>query len=465
MSILDGVSKGEGKKIEFKQQFPSGSSIAKTAVAFSNGAGGKLLIGVMNDGTINGISDNEVLEFPDRISNIIYDTCYPAIIPEIYSENIENKNILVIQIYPGNLKPYYIKSEGKINGTYIRVGATNKLADQEMIIELERQRMNVSFDEEYVFDVDIDNIDLKSLSADFLGYTGKNLNESEMINLKILKNENGRMLPSKAAMLLTGSRYFEFARIKCARFKGNDVGEFIDQKEIAGSIYAQVENALNFAKMYIAKKGVITELQRIDEYEVPMVAIREAITNAVVHRDYSISGSDIKLAIFDDRIEITSPGQLPKTLDIEEIKQGRSEIRNKVIARFFKELRFIEEWGTGIKRIIKTCEEAGLKEPDFIETGMHFKVIIYKQSSDKVAISSDNVAIKNNENVLTESERLIVRYLETNESINNRIAREITSLSPAGARKLFESLSNKKIIKAFGENKSRYYVLNSKNKF
>lgn len=200
------------------------------------------------------------------------------------------------------------------------------------------------------------------------------------------KEENGCRYPTNALILLSSDdNFLENARIKCARFKGNDIGEFIDQKEFKGALYEQIEKVMKFAKTHINKSGKITELQRIDKYEIPLVAIKEAITNAVVHRDYSISGADIKFAIFDDRIEITSPGFLPKTLDIKDIKIGRSEIRNKLIAKVFKEIRLIEEWGTGIKRIIKSCNEAGLVEPEFIETGMFFKVVIKKKSSELVA--------------------------------------------------------------------------------
>lgn len=274
-----------------------------------------------------------------------------------------------------------------------------------------------------------------------------------------------------ALILLTDNNLFNYARIKCARFKGKDTYEFIDQKELNGPIYEQVEDAIKFAKAHINKSGKITELQRIDEYEIPIVAIREIIANAVVHRDYSISGADIKFAVFDDRIEITSPGLLPKTLDIEDIKIGRSEIKNKVIARFFKEIKFIEEWGTGIKRIIKSCIDTGLEEPIFMETGMFFKVIIKKNSSDKVAISGDKVAIssdkikESNERFiieqcriqLSDAENKIIHYLEEYESITNKKAREITGLSASGARKVFDGLVKKKLIIAFGEKKSRCY--------
>jgi ATP-dependent DNA helicase RecG len=285
-----------------------------------------------------------------------------------------------------------------------------------------------------------------------------------LLNLKLIKDENGIKRPTNAAMLLTDSNYFEYARVKCARFKGNDVGEFIDQKEFNGSIYEQVENVLNFGKMYLAKRGRIDGLQRQDEYEVPLVAIRESVANAIVHRDYSITGADIKFAIFDNRIEITSPGLLPKTLDIDDIKVGRSEIRNKVIARFFKELRFIEEWGTGIRRIITSCKDAGLKEPDFIETGMHFKVILYKHSSGLVTDSSGLVADSSglrdyNDLKLSPNDKAIINYLHNNKSITNREAVRITSLSPAGVRKIISALQKKGLIDGVGEGRSRYYVL------
>ncbi|MEL7597632.1 MAG: ATP-binding protein, partial [Clostridiaceae bacterium] len=191
MSILLEIEKGESRKLEFKEHLPESMKISKTVVAFSNGAGGKLIIGINDEGQVTGVSDEEVLEIPDKISNIIYDSCYPAIIPEIYIENINGKKVIIVEVFPGNLKPYYIKSKGKLKGTYIRVGATNKLSDEEMIMELERQKRNISFDEECVYDYDLLNIDLSKLKNDFYRYTEKELNEENLVNLKLIKEENG----------------------------------------------------------------------------------------------------------------------------------------------------------------------------------------------------------------------------------------------------------------------------------
>ena len=463
MLLKDEIEKGESRRLEFKGKFSSQHhGIAKTAISFSNGAGGKIIIGIKDKTRgIIGLPEDDLLDLPDTISNIIYDQCYPNIIPEIFIENLKGKNILVIEIFPGNLKPYYLKSKGKLKGTYIRIGATNRLADEEMILELERQRRNISFDEEILYDYDVNKLDFEKLKVDIYKYTGKNINKHDLLTLKLAREEHNNIYPTRAGILLAGrGDLFEYARIKCAMFKGTDMNEFIDQKEFGGYLYTQVEGAMNFAKTYIAKSGIIKELQRKDQYEVPLIAIRESLVNAVVHRDYSISGSDTKFAIFDDRIEITSPGLLPKSLDISDIVAGRSEIRNKIIARFFKEIGFIEQWGTGIRKIISSCENYGLKTPKFIETGLFFKVVIFrkKKSGDKIAISGDKVAVNNIRSNINPSEN-IINYLKKKRLITNQIAREITGLSSSGVRRIFSNLAKNHLISSHGKAKGRYYTL------
>lgn len=190
MSILEDINSGENKRIEFKESMPESLKIMKTAAAFSNGAGGKLIIGVKDkNNEICGISKEDIIELPDRISNIVFNGCYPNIIPEIYTETVEDKNILVIEFYPGTLKPYYIKSYGKSKGTYIRVGATNKPADNEMILELERQRRNISFDEEIMYDFNMEKVDLVELEKNLSDLMNRNIGEKELLTLKLLKGK------------------------------------------------------------------------------------------------------------------------------------------------------------------------------------------------------------------------------------------------------------------------------------
>jgi ATP-dependent DNA helicase RecG len=144
MNLLDQIKLGESKTLEFKSALPQHDQIAKTIVAFANTSGGKLLIGVNDARKVVGVTEEEVLSLPDRLTSLIFDRCYPAILPEIYSTNLEGKLVLVVEIFRGNLLPYYLKSEGKNNGTYLRIGASNRKADFEHILELERQKRNLS---------------------------------------------------------------------------------------------------------------------------------------------------------------------------------------------------------------------------------------------------------------------------------------------------------------------------------
>ncbi|MCK4524141.1 winged helix-turn-helix transcriptional regulator, partial [candidate division WOR-3 bacterium] len=250
--------------------------------------------------------------------------------------------------------------------------------------------------------------------------------------------------------------YNEFARIKCARFKGNLMNEFIDQKEFSGPLYEQVNNAMNFAKMYIAKRGKVKGLQRVDTYAVPLDAIREAIINAVVHRDYNITGSDIKFAIFNNRIELTSPGILPKALEIEDIIEGRSEIRNRVIARFFKEIKFIEQWGTGIKKIINLCDKAKLKPPQFIESGMFIKVIIYFQ---KVKIGKQKTTSKATSKTTSKTTSKIIKLIKANPQITAfELAKKI-NITEEGVRYYLKKMKKQNLVARIGSSKSGYWQI------
>jgi ATP-dependent DNA helicase RecG len=366
------VDKGENRKTEFKVDLPGGSQLSKTAVAFANGAGGDILIGVSDQRELTGLSDEKLRNYPDRISGMIFDAISPSLIPEMFTVTIDNTTVLVIRIQPGHAKPYYLQREGSSEGVYIRVGSTNKRADRTMLIELARQAKGLSFDEEPAYDLPLDGFDISAFASDYQHYTHDKLTQTALENLRLVKPIHEVLHATRALQILTGSADFEYARIQCALFKGNTPLEFIDRKENAGSLLSQIEGAMQFLKQHIPLSGRIEGIQRIDRYEISMIALREAVVNAVVHRDYSISGSDIKVAIFDDRVEITSPGCLPNTLDISEIGTGRSEIRNHMIAGTLKRMGIIEQWGTGTAKMVKECGET---PPVFRETGHHFKVV------------------------------------------------------------------------------------------
>ena len=253
-----------------------------------------------------------------------------------------------LPIYRGNLLPYHLKNQKKNEGVYIRVGATNRKASFENIIELERLRMNISYDQEVNRKFLFESLDVSPI-ADRFKKLGKTFDNMVMKNLKLIHEESGRFLPTNGLLILLGK--FEHARMKCSRFKGITMDVFLDRKEYDGDLFSQLENAENFIKNHISLSSDIKGLQREDQYEIPLEALRESLVNAVAHRDYTNDGRDIKIGVYDDMVNIVSPGAFPSTITQKDILEGRSEIRNKVIARVLKELNYIEQWGSGIRRI------------------------------------------------------------------------------------------------------------------
>jgi ATP-dependent DNA helicase RecG len=369
----------ESRRLEFKETLPKGDQLAKTVIAFANGAGGRIVFGVRNNPReIIGVPDDQLFDLEERLSNIIFDRCAPAVMPEIFIQAAGDKALLVIQVFPGFQKPYYLKSKGKIAGTFVRIGSSNRPASPEMIESLERQRKKLSFDGLPVVDLNPEALDHGRFKKAYAGATGRKIGIEHFKNLGLLVADRDQLWPTHAAILFSDSperkKFFPYAKVECARFKGIDTHVFLDQSTIEGPINEAVEPCLAFVKRNIALRARIGETYREERWEYPLEAIREAIANAIVHRDYSILGSDIKLAIFDDMLEITSPGPLPDTLPIEELGTGRSEIRNRILAPIFKDLKLIEAWGTGIQRMRREVADYPEIELVLQEVGHAFQV-------------------------------------------------------------------------------------------
>ncbi len=348
----------ESRRLEFKEKFPGGDQIARTVVAFANGAGGRIVMGVADDPRILvGIDEEELFKIEERISQCIFDQCQPTIIPEIYIQAAEGKSLLVVEVYPGFNKPYYLKKYGKLEGTYVRVGSTNRKASKETLDEMERQRRHISFDGVADYELIIDNLDLTQFIQNYQDATGRILDHQGLKKLGLMIEERGQYHPTHAAILVSDSyerkQRFPYVKIELARFKGNNTSVFLDQLTVEGPIHVTIESCLAFIKRNIALGSTIGEVFRKDFWEYPLTALREALVNAVVHRDYSILGSDIRVKIFDHLLEIISPGPLPDSIRPESLGSGRSEIRNRVLAPIFKDLKLIESWGTGIQKIRK----------------------------------------------------------------------------------------------------------------
>ena len=352
-------------------------------VAFANDAGGDLYIGVADDPReVVGLDEDKLMTIEEKVSNIIFDCCYPAILPEIKFISVEDKHLVQVTVFRGSTPPYYLKEKGKLQGTFIRVGSTNRLADETLISELERRKRNISFDSEIIPDKPATELNIDSFKAIFKEKTGEEISEQTLKKLDLVKKMQGVEYPTNALILFSDdplrTSLFHYAKVECARFKGISSEEFIDQKSITTNIATQAEEAYNFVLRHINKGATVEGIYTVSRWEYPVKALREVIRNAVVHRDYSLTGKDVKVAIYDDMVEITSPGLLPPSIDYAAMECRQSDARNKVIAPIFKRLGIIDQWGNGLKLIADEMKEYLNIELRWREVGLSFQVQFVK---------------------------------------------------------------------------------------
>ncbi|MDD4439851.1 MAG: ATP-binding protein, partial [Tissierellia bacterium] len=184
MTIKEIIKQTEGRRLEFKEALPENTDLANTIIAFANDAGGELYIGIRNNPReIVGLPEDELVKIEEQISNIIFDRCYPAILPDITFLTEEDKHIIRVTVYRGSALPYYRKDKGKLKGTYIRVGSSNRLADEEIIAELERRKRNISFDSELVMDKPASGLNIEDFKQEYQDKTGEALDTQTLRKL------------------------------------------------------------------------------------------------------------------------------------------------------------------------------------------------------------------------------------------------------------------------------------------
>lgn len=399
---IEEMKKGEHITVEYKLDIPQNrEKYLKTAVAFANGAGGRLIFGVKNQTwDVIGFSNDEVFQKYDAIANSIYDACAPSIVPIMEIEEVDGKKIIIANILPGMQKPYYLREYGIMEGTYIRMAGVTRKAEPYMIRELHLEGTNKSYDAIQASREEILPEEIEALCermyehALFLCKTDVQRNEqkkvtaSQLEQWRILVHFQGKYYPTYAWKLLTGDidELFPDAFIQMALFKGKSRSMFLDRKEARGPIDQQIEDALTFVKKHINLGSRIEGLYREDIYELPMDSVRELISNAVCHRSYLSPGS-IQLAIYDNRLEITSPGRLSPDLTIAQIIAGNSRVRNVAIGAAFQYMHIIEKWDSGIPRIFEATRLYGLEEPEICDFGSSFRVTIYRKPFDEYMCS------------------------------------------------------------------------------
>ena len=380
--------------------------IKKEIVAFANSGGGRIYIWIDDDGNIVGL-DNTKKDI-EALSGMIKDGIKSdlTLYTHIKQEQINNKNIIILEILNAPNKPYYLADKGlKSSGVYLRSGNTSVPASDEVIKKLIIDSQNIPFEE---IPSKHQNLHFNYLIALF---KEKNIDINKNI-LKTLKIINLDEMYTNLGLLLSDECPFS---IKCAIFEGKNDIKFKDRKEFTGSLLKQVNDVNDYLNIYNKISSDIHGLEIIDTRDYPEYALRESVFNAIIHRDYNYSGS-ILVSLYDDHFEITSLGGLVKGLTIKDLYSGVSQTRNKNLANIFFRLHYVESFGTGIKRIIQSYENYNEK-PIISSTENTFKVTLY------------NVNYKENNNVKLPSslsqEEKIVEYLKVNNKINRNIVENV----------------------------------------
>lgn len=473
--LIEEILKGESEKTEFKENAKTNTYI-KTVVAFANGNGGKIVFGVKDNKEIVGV-ENE-FEVMDGIINAISDSCYPMIVPDISLHTLENKTIILVEIEGGKKKPYYLKSKGMQKGTYIRSGATTRIIEEDYVLkELVLEGENKYFDQQVCHGESVSDEEIEKFCEWLEKLARKNsendteirkITRNTLLNWKVLEEKNGRIFPTNAYILLSGKKNWEVSRkIQCGVFKGETRSMFVDKKEFEGSIIMQLEKAYQYVLEKINLGSDIVGIYRVDKYEIPPKSIREVIANAVIHRSY-LEPNDIQVALYDNRLEITSPGMLLSGVNVKRMKEGYSKLRNRAIASVFAYVNIIEKWGSGIPRIMNEIREYGLQEPEFIIFENDFRVNIYRknynttqstQGSTQDISKKEKLDVKN----LTETDKIIINTIINNPEMSQKQIADNLNWTVNKVKYYMKKFKQKNILKYEGTSQNGKWEIQEEN--
>lgn len=414
--LLEIIRNGENSGIEFKRDDVHPQSLAKEIAALANLEGGHILLGVEDDGTVTGLTRPDIEEW---VMNICSNNIQPPIIP--YFEVVlweDDKKIGVITIPEDSPDKPYKARQGSRWVIFVRMGSTSREATREQEQRLHQASGVLRHDIKPVSGSALKDLDINRLINYFRDIRGQDCPEQPkpqdtkqqkqekieqwetlLINTEIMVESRGKAIPTVGGILLFGknpNRYLPQAGISVVAYPGMEKDyEVLERETIRGPIVARfigeedivdrglVERAIDFVRRNTGSSAHLVEGRRIDKPNYPEEVIRETIVNAIAHRDYTISGTDIELSIYSDRLEVISPGRLPNTVTVERMKVGCRVTRNELIKEILRDYHYIEATGLGVPRkIMAGMLKHNGTEPDLIEEEYSFTVRLWREKSE-----------------------------------------------------------------------------------
>ena len=442
----------ESETVELKEVVVD--DIKKEIIAFANCDGGKLYIGVRDDGTVIGLDNADSVSL--QISNMVRDAIKPDITMFLHYETIvENgKNVVVVDIQRGTDRPYYLAKKGmRPEGVYVRQGYSSvpatDTAIRRMIKETDGDRFEAMrcLNQDLTFEATKKEFELRK--TDF--------GPQQMRTLKLIDQDG---LYSNLALLLSDQCVHT---IKVAVFQGTDQTIFKDRREFTGSLMQQMNEVYDFIDFRNQTRATIEKLYRIDVRDYPEVAVREALLNLLVHRDYSFSASAF-ISIYEDRIEFVSIGGLMPGIDLEDVMVGISVCRNQDLANVFYRLHLIEAYGTGMGKIMKAYESMQVK-PVIETTKNAFKIILpninanYETENATVKTKSGTPVTVHTEKELSDEEGKILEYARKHGAITRNDVIGLLEVSASTAARVIRKMVKTNLLEQKGKARNTHYTI------
>ena len=442
----------ESETVELKEVVVD--DIKKEIIAFANCDGGKLYIGVRDDGTVIGLDNADSVSL--QISNMVRDAIKPDITMFLHYETIvENgKNVVVVDIQRGTDRPYYLAKKGmRPDGVYVRQGYSSvpatDTAIRRMIKETDGDRFEAMrcLNQDLTFEATKKEFELRK--TDF--------GPQQMRTLKLIDQDG---LYSNLALLLSDQCVHT---IKVAVFQGTDQTIFKDRREFTGSLMQQMNEVYDFIDFRNQTRATIEKLYRVDVRDYPEVAVREALLNLLVHRDYSFSASAF-ISIYEDRIEFVSIGGLMPGIDLEDVMVGISVCRNQDLANVFYRLHLIEAYGTGMGKIMKAYESMQVK-PVIETTKNAFKIILpninakYETENATVKTKSGTPVTVHTEKKLSDEEEKILEYARKHGAITRNDVIGLLEVSASTAARVIRKMVKTNLLEQKGKARNTHYTI------
>ena len=445
------ITHGENTTTEFKENFDQ--EVIETAVAFANTNGGIILIGVSDNGEIRGITIGK--ETLRNWSNRIAQATEPRVTPEMQPVDIEEKSVLLIRIAESSLRPVSVKGV-----CYKRVGNSNRVMSPQEIAQMHLNATGQSWDQLFVTRAGIDDIDEKKVEWYLTRReTIRNVAKPQDMRLTaLLKNIDGlsdEETPTYAGILFFGKypqRFFRNAQLRVVRFKGISVTHpVINRLDCSGALWEMVDAAEEFIRKNIRLLSLRTSMsfQRDDKFEYPLKALREAIINALIHRNYQKS-ADVRVFIFDNRVEIINPGTFPEGVNPDEPVH---EPVNPTLSQLMYDVGFIERYGAGIRMMKRLSAEWGNTEPRYAFHPLQTTIIFDSPIQETTYIEIDDISEQ-----LNERQRKAFFYVQRHGQIATKKYVEINHVSRQTAYAELTDLTNKGLLTVVGKGRGTKYV-------